>query len=161
MFRAKPDLDAVYAPIGMGSGICGLISARDLLGLDTRIIGVVAANAPAVALSFEQGRPVPTNSANTFADGMACRVPNEESLAIIQRGVDRIVRVREDEIAEAMRACYEDTHNIAEGAGAGALAALLQERERMSVKKVGIVLSGGNIDREVLAEVLAGRTPSV
>jgi threonine dehydratase len=88
-------------------------------------------------------------------------VPNEESLAIIQRGVDRIVRVREDEIAEAMRACYEDTHNIAEGAGAGALAALLQERERMSVKKVGIVLSGGNIDREVLAEVLAGRTPSV
>jgi len=161
MFRAKPDLDAVYAPIGMGSGICGLISARDLLGLDTRIIGVVAANAPAVALSFEQGRPVPTNSANTFADGMACRVPNEESLAIIQRGVDRIVRVREDEITEAMRACYEDTHNIAEGAGAGALAALLQERERMSVKKVGIVLSGGNIDREVLAEVLAGRTPSV
>ncbi len=159
MFTAQPDLDAVYAPIGMGSGICGLITVRDLLGLDTEIIGVVADNAPAVALSFEQGRPVLTNSANTFADGMACRVPHEESLAIIQRGAERIVRVREDEIAEAMRACFEDTHNVAEGAGAAALAALLQERDRMAGKRVGLVLSGGNIDREMLAEVLAGRTP--
>src|SRR5439155_20311377 len=90
MFTAKPDLDAVYAPIGMGSGICGLITVRDLLGLDTEIIGVVADNAPAIALSFEQGRPVPTNSANTFADGMACRVPHEGSLAIIQRGAERV-----------------------------------------------------------------------
>src|SRR5882724_1071228 len=94
MFTARPDLDAVYAPIGMGSGICGLISVRDLLGLDTEIIGVVAENAPAVALSFEQGSPVPTNSANTFADGMACRVPHEQSFAIIREGVERIVRVR-------------------------------------------------------------------
>ena len=161
MFTAKPDLDAVYAPIGMGSGICGLISVRDLLGLDTEIIGVVAENAPAVALSFEQGRPVPTNSANTFADGMACRVPHAEALAIIQGGAERIVRVREAEIAGAMRACYEDTHNVAEGAGAAALAALLQERDRMRGKRVGLVLSGGNIDREMLAEVLAGRTPDV
>jgi threonine dehydratase len=145
----------------MGSGICGLISVRDLLGLDTQIIGVVAENAPAVALSFEQGRPVPTNSANTFADGMACRVPHEASLAIIQRGVERIVRVREAEIAEAMRACFEDTHNVAEGAGAAALAGLLQERDRMAGKRVGLVLSGGNIDREMFAEVLAGRTPDV
>jgi threonine dehydratase len=159
MFTAQPDLDAVYAPIGMGSGICGLITVRDLLGLDTEIIGVVADNAPAVALSFEQGRPVPTNTANTFADGMACRVPHEESLAIIQRGAERIVRVREDEIAEAMRACFEDTHNVAEGAGAAALAALMQERDRMAGKHVGLILSGGNIDREMLAEVLAGRTP--
>jgi threonine dehydratase len=159
MFTAQPDLDAVYAPIGMGSGICGLITVRDLLGLDTEIIGVVADNAPAIALSFEQGRPVPTNSANTFADGMACRVPHEESLAIIQRGAERVVRVREDEIAEAMRACFEDTHNVAEGAGAAALAALLREHDRMAGKRVGLVLSGGNIDREMLAEVLAGRTP--
>jgi threonine dehydratase len=161
MFTAKPDLDAVYAPIGMGSGICGLITVRDLLGLDTEIIGVVAENAPAVALSFEQGLPVPTNTANTFADGMACRVPHAESLAIIERGVERIVRVREDEIAEAMRACFEDTHNVAEGAGAAALAALLQERDRMQGERVGLVLSGGNIDREMFAEVLAGRTPEV
>jgi len=159
MFTAQPDLDAVYAPIGMGSGICGLITVRDLLGLDTEIIGVVADNAPAIALSFEQDRPVPTNSANTFADGVACRVPHEESLAIIQRGAERVVRVREDEIAEAMRACFEDTHNVAEGAGAAALAALLRERDRMAGKRVGLVLSGGNIDREMFAEVLAGRTP--
>jgi threonine dehydratase len=159
MFTTRPDLDAVYAPIGMGSGICGLISVRDLLGLDTEIIGVVAENAPAVALSFEQGRPLPTNSANTFADGMACRVPHAESLAIIREGAERIVRVREGEIAAGMRACFEDTHNIAEGAGAAALAALLQERDRMAGKRVGLVLSGGNIDREMFAEVLAGRTP--
>ena len=161
MFTARPDLDAVYVPIGMGSGICGAISARDLLGLDTEIVGVVAENAPAVALSFEQDRLVPTNSANTFADGMACRVPHEASLAIIRRGAARIVRVREDEIAEAMRACYEDTHNVAEGAGAAALAALLQERGRMAGKRVGLILSGGNIDRDMLAEVLAGGTPNV
>ena len=160
MLTARPGLDAVYVPIGMGSGISGLISVRDLLGLDTEIVGVVAENAPAVALSFEQGRPVPTNSANTFADGMACRVPHPESLAIIKRGAARIVRVREDEIAEAMRALYEDTHNLAEGAGAAALAALLQERDRMKSKRVGLVLSGGNIDREMFAEVLAGRTPA-
>jgi len=161
MFTVRPDLDAVYAPIGMGSGICGLITVRDLLGLDIEIIGVVADAAPAVALSFEQGRPVPTNSANTFADGMACRVPHADALAIILQGVKRIVRVREAEIAEAMRACYEDTHNVAEGAGAAALAALMQERDRMEGKRVGLILSGGNIDREMFAEVLAGGTPGV
>ncbi len=160
MFREQPELDTVYVPIGMGSGICGLITVRDLLGLKTQIVGVVAANAPAVALSFEQGRSVPTNRANTFADGMACRVPNEDALGLIRRGAGRIVRVSEDEIAAAMRALYEDTHNIAEGAGAAALAALMQEGGRTRGKRVGLVLSGGNIDREVLAEVLAGRTPA-
>jgi threonine dehydratase len=159
MFAAKPELDAVYVPIGMGSGICGLITVRDLLGLDTEIVGVVAELAPAVALSFDAGRPVPTNSASTFADGMACRVPHEEALGTIRQGAARIVRVREDEIAAAMRALWEDTHNVAEGAGAAALAALLKERERMRDKRVGLVLSGGNVDREMLAEVLAGRTP--
>lgn len=161
MFQAKPDLDAVYVPIGMGSGICGLITARDLLGLETQVIGVVAENAAAVALSFEAGRPVPTNSAATFADGLACRIPHPEALAIMLAGAARIVRVREDEIAAAIRAYYEDTHNLTEGAGAAALAALMQERGAMEAKRVGLVLSGGNIDREVFAEVLAGRTPDV
>jgi threonine dehydratase len=159
LFQAVPDLDAVYAPIGMGSGICGLITVRDLLGLKTDIIGVVANRAPAVALSFEQGRPVPTNTSATFADGMACRDPVAEPVDIICSGAARIVRVTEDEIAGAIRAYYEDTHNLAEGAGAAPLAALMQERERMRGKRVGLILSGGNIDREVFAEVLAGRTP--
>lgn len=159
LFQAVPDLDAIYVPIGMGSGICGLITVRDLLGLKTDIIGVVADRAPAVALSFEQGRPVPTNSAATFADGMACRDPVADPVDIICRGAARIVRVTEDEIAGAIRAYYEDTHNLAEGAGAAPLAALMQERERMGGKRVGLILSGGNIDREVFAEVLAGRTP--
>jgi threonine dehydratase len=145
----------------MGSGICGVITVRDLLGLDTEIIGVVAEKAPAVALSFEAGRPVPTNSCATFADGMACRVPHPDALAIIRKGAARIVRVGEHEIAAAMRATYEDTHNLAEGAGAAALAALMQERNVMEGKRVGLVLSGGNIDRELFAEVLAGGTPDV
>jgi threonine dehydratase len=159
LFQAVRDLDAVYVPIGMGSGISGLITVRDLLGLDTEIIGVVAENAPAVALSFEARRLVPTNSCTTFADGMACRVPHADALSIIQEGAARMVRVTEDEIATAMRAYYEDTHNLAEGAGAAPLAALLQERDAMRGKRIGLVLSGGNVDRDVFAEVLAGRTP--
>jgi threonine dehydratase len=161
MFQAIPDVDTVYVPIGMGSGICGLIAARDLLGLKTKIVGVVAEQAPAVALSFEQGRLVATNSAATFADGMACRDPVAEPIEIIRGGAARIARVSEDEIAYAMRAYYEDTHNLTEGAGAAPLAALLQERETMQGKRVALILSGGNIDREVFAEVLAGRTPRV
>jgi threonine dehydratase len=134
---------------------------RDLLGLKTEVIGVVADKAPTIALSFEAGRPVPTNSAATFADGVACRTPNAESLAIIRAGAARVVRVSEDEIAAAMRALYEDTHNLAEGAGAASLAGLLQERAAMAGKRVGLVLSGGNIDRELFAEVLAGGTPDI
>jgi threonine dehydratase len=159
LFEALAELDAVYAPIGMGSGICGLITVRDLLGLKTDIIGVVADTAPAVALSFEAGRPVPTNSAHTFADGLACREPHAEALGIIGRGAARIVRVSEDEIAEAIRAFYADTHNLAEGAGAAPLAALLRERDRMRGRRVGLIMSGGNLDRPAMAEVLAGRTP--
>ena len=121
----------------------------------------MAERAPTIALSFEAGRPVPTNSCATFADGMACRVPDPDALAIIRKGAARIVRVSEDEIAAAMRAIYEDTHNLAEGAGAAALAALLQERDVMGGKRVGLVLSGGNVDRELFAEVLAGGTPDV
>ena len=154
------ELDAVYVPIGMGSGICGLIAARDLLGLATDIIGVVAEAAPCVALSFEAGRPVPTNSAATFADGMACRVPNAEALAMIRKGAARIVRVGEDEIAEAMRAYYADTHNLVEGAGAAPLAALMRELPQQKGRRVGLIASGGNIDRAAFATVLSGGTPA-
>jgi threonine dehydratase len=159
LFRAVAGLDTVYAPIGMGSGICGLIAVRDLLGLGTEIVGVVAAAAPAVALSVEAGRPVPTDSAQTFADGMACREPHPEAVALIARGAARIVRVKEDEIAEAIRLLWACTHNVAEGAGAAALAALMQERERMCGKRVGLILSGGNIDAGMLRTVLQGQTP--
>lgn len=155
LLRAVPDLDTVYVPIGLGSGICGLISARDALGLKTKIVGVVAEGAPCYALSFEAGEPVSTNSADTMADGMACRVPVPEALATILAGAERVVRVSDDEIRRAMRACFEDTHNVSEGAGAGPLAALLQEREAMRGRKVGLILSGGNIDRPLFAEVMA------
>ncbi len=159
MLTALPDLDTVYVPIGMGSGACGMIMARDLIGARTEVVGVVAANAPCVALSLAAGKPVGTNTAATFADGMACRVPDPTALELMARGAARIVTVSEDEIAEAMRAYYEDTHNLAEGAGAAAFAALMQERGKMAGKRVGVVLSGGNVDRKVFSEVLAGRTP--
>ncbi len=159
LLRGAGELDAVYVPIGMGSGICGLIAARDLLGLKTQIIGVVAENAPCIALSFEAGKPVPTNSARTFADGMACRVPNADALEMILRGAARIVRVSEDVIADAIRIYYEDTHNLVEGAGAAPLAALLQERGLQQGRRVGLILSGGNIDRSVFAAILSGKTP--
>jgi threonine dehydratase len=156
---AQNDLDTVYVPIGMGSGVCGLITARDLLGLSTKIVGVVAQNAPAYAMSFEAGEVRETNSAATFADGMACRVPSAEALKIICSGADRLVTVSEDEIATAIRAYYSDTHNLAEGAGAASLAALLQESAAMSGKKVGVILSGGNVDTAPFNTVLNGDTP--
>jgi len=155
-FRAVPDLDTVYVPIGLGSGICGVIAARDALGLATEIVGVCAENAACYALSFEAGQPVSTNSADTMADGMACRVPAPDAVAVVNRGAARIVTVSEAEIEAAMRAYYTDTHNIAEGAGAAALAALIKERETMAGRRAGLVLSGGNIDREVYLRVLGG-----
>ena len=154
LFTAVPGLDAVYAPIGLGSGICGLIAVRDLLGLRTRIIGVVAAGAACYARSLEAGRAVPTESADTIADGMAVRVPDPEALAIMQRGLERIVKVGDEEIAAAMRHYYTDTHNLAEGAGAAALAALLSERERMQGRRVGLVLSGGNVDLDLFTRLV-------
>jgi threonine dehydratase len=155
LFRAVTDLDAVYVPIGLGSGICGTIAARDALGRRTEVIGVVAANAPTYALSFAAGRPVATNSADTMADGLACRVPDEGALALILKGVARVITVDEDEIMAAMRHLFTDTHNLAEGAGAAALAGLLQERARMAGKRVAIIQSGGNIDRALFARVIA------
>ena len=159
LFRAAADLDAVYVPIGMGSGICGLIAVRDLLGLRTEIIGVVAENAPAMAHSFAAGHVVPGNSAATFADGMACRNPDPDAVAIIREGAVRIVTVSEDEIAAAIRALYTDTHNVAEGAGAASLAALLKDGVKMRGRRVGLILSGGNIDTDRFALVLGGATP--
>lgn len=159
LFSVVAELDAVYAPIGLGSGICGLIRTRDLLGLKTDIVGVVAAEAPAMARSVAAGEVVATNSADTFADGMACRAPMAEPLAIVREGAARVVEVSEAEIAEAMRTLYRITHNVAEGAGAAALAALAQERERQAGKRVGVVLSGGNVDAEVFRRVLAGEVP--
>jgi threonine dehydratase len=156
LFDAVADLDCVYVPIGMGSGICGLIQARNLLGLRTEIVGVVSSAADAFALSFEQGRIVTTATANTFADGMACRMPVPEAFEIIHQHAARIVRVSDEEIAQAMRIFHEDTHNTAEGAGAAGLAALIQERERQRGRKVAVVLSGANIDRGRYAQVLAG-----
>jgi len=153
--RAAPDLDTVYVPIGLGSGICGVMAARDALGLKTKVVGVVAESAPAYALSFAQGKAVSTNSADTMADGMACRVPNAEALEAILKGVERIVQVSDDAIKAAMRAYFADTHNVAEGAGAAPLAALMAERARMAGKRVGLVLSGGNVDTAVYRDVLA------
>ena len=159
LFRAAGELDTVYVPIGMGSGIVGTIAARDMLGLKTKIVGVVAEGANAIALSFAAGRPVSTNTASTFADGMAVRVVNPEAFAQIHKGVDRIATVSDDEIAEAVRLYFRCCHTVAEGAGAAPLAALMQERDAMKGKRVGVILSGGNIDMPKFAEALEGRTP--
>jgi threonine dehydratase len=154
LFKAAPDLDTVYVPIGCGSGICAVIAARDALGLNTRVVGVVSTEAAAAKLSFEAGVIRETASADTFADGLAVRKPIAEAFAVYAQGAARIVSVTDEQIAEAMRVYYTDTHNLAEGAGAAALAALIQEREMMRGKKVGVILSGGNIDRSVYARVI-------
>lgn len=161
LFEAFRDLDVVYVPIGLGSGICGVIRTRDLLGLRTEIVGVVSRHANAYRLSFDAGSVMPTNSSATFADGMAVRVPDEAALRIIRAGAARIVEVLDDEVAEAIRIYHEDTHNLAEGAGAAPLAALAQERGRLAGKRAGVILTGGNIDRNWAATVLAGGTPAV
>jgi threonine dehydratase len=155
LFRAVPNFDTVYVPIGLGSGISGVIAAREALGLTAEIVGVVAEGAPTYALSFAAGRPVSTNSADTMAGGLAVRVPDPEALDIILRGAARIVTVSEAEIRRAMRILFTDTHNVAEGAGAAPLAAALQERDRLAGKRVAVIQSGGNIDRALFAEVLA------
>ena len=156
LFSAVANFDAVYVPIGMGSGICGVIAVREALGLRTEVVGVVASGAPAYALSYAAGRPIASESALTIADGIACRVPNPEALEIIGKGASRVATVTDDEIRAAMRHLFSDTHNAAEGAGAAALAALLKERDRMRGRRVALILSGGNVDREVFAETLNG-----
>lgn len=157
LFRAAPPLDRVYVPIGLGSGICGVLAARDALDLATEVVGVCAEGAPAYALSFAAGRPVPTGSADTMADGLACRIPVPEAVEAIVRGAARVVTVSDAEIRSAMRALFSDTHNVAEGAGAASLAAALRESAVNAGKRIALVLSGGNVDRDVFARVLAGQ----
>ncbi|HEY7387177.1 MAG TPA: threonine dehydratase [Bryobacteraceae bacterium] len=155
LFGVVSDLDTVYVPIGMGSGICALIAARNALGLRTEIVGVVASRAPAYALSFTAGRAIAAPAGETIADGMACRVPDASALEIILEGAARVVTVDDAEIAAAMRHLFSDTHNVAEGAGAAAFAALLKERDRVKDRRFAVILSGGNVDRDVFARILA------
>ncbi len=160
LFNAVKDIDVVYVPIGCGSGICSLITARDAMGLKTRIVGVVATEAPAAKRSFDLGKMVSSDSANTFADGAAVRVPVADAFDIYSKGADAIAEVSEQQIAKAMRILFHDTHNIAEGAGAMGLAALLQDENRHG-KRSAFILSGGNIDTQLFAQVLSGGTPKM
>jgi threonine dehydratase len=155
LLQSQPDLRRLYVPIGLGSGICGVICARNALGLETEIVGVVSDAADCYALSLAAGRCVSTVSANTLADGMAVRVPNPEALELMLGNVSRIVRVTDQEVLTAMSQFFTATHNIAEGAGAAPLAALCKEREQNVGAKVGLILSGGNVDRALYKEVLA------
>ncbi|HJZ99071.1 MAG TPA: threonine dehydratase [Candidatus Solibacter sp.] len=156
LFRAVPDIDVAFVPIGMGSGICGMAAAREALGLKTEIVGVVSAHARSYAESFEQHMPVESPVTTQLADGMACRAAHPDALEVMWRHVSRVVSVTDDEIAAAIRAIYDDTHNLAEGSGAAAVAAMVNEKEKLKGRRVAVVISGGNVDREVYAEVLGG-----
>ncbi len=159
LFKYKPDLHTVYVPIGCGSGICGVIAAREALGLKTNVVGVVSENAQTAKLSVESGKLVETNSAETFADGIAVRVPVKEAFEIYSQGVDRIVSVTDEEILKAVQILFQTTHNVSEGAGAAPLAAMIKEKSRLKGKAVGVILSGGNIDLEKFRSVLNGEIP--
>ena len=152
--QAQPGLDRIYVPIGLGSGICGMISARNALGLDTEIVGVVSTEADCYARSFAAGEPVPTASADTIADGLAVRTPNPQALEMMLNNLSRVVAVNDVEILAAVQHYFTDTHNLAEGAAAAALAALLREQELNTGSKVGLVCTGGNIDRELVLRAL-------
>ncbi|MDG1530032.1 MAG: threonine dehydratase [Paracoccaceae bacterium] len=158
---AAPDLDTVYVPIGCGSGICGVIAARDALGLDCEVVGVVSEHAQCALLSAQSDRLVETNSAHTFADGMAVRVPIQDALDVYAKGAARIIKVSEAEIAQACHIYFTDIHNVAEGAGAAALAGLIHEQAIMRNKNVGVILSGGNIDAPQFSTILNGGIPTV
>ena len=161
LFTAEPELDAVFVPIGLGSGVYGVIGARDALQRKAKVYGVVSERANTYRLSLDAGRLVPTNSADTFADGMAVRIPDAQALAIMQAGMAGLIEVTDDEIAEAIRALYTDTHTLAEGAGAAALAALMRERAALQGKRAAVIVSGQNIDRPWMSTVLSGGTPTV
>ena len=156
LLSAVEDIDIVYETIGLGSGICGMLAARDALNLKTEIVGVVSAHATAYAESFSSGRPVESPVSTKIADGMACRTPEQSALEMIWKGVTRIVKVSDSEIAEAMRMMFECTHNVCEGAGAAATAAALQESSKIKGRKVAVIASGGNVDRDVFAAILNG-----
>jgi len=157
LLRAVPALDVVYVPIGLGSGICGMIAAREALGLTTEIVGVVSSSAPAYALSFAQRRPIDHAVTTRIADGMACRTPEPDALQVLWQHLARIVEVSDDEVESAMRLMFRATHNTAEGAGAAGLAAALQERHSLSGRKAAFVQSGGNVDSDVFARILGAR----
>jgi threonine dehydratase len=155
LFKAVPDIDTIYVPVGMGSGVCGVIAARDALGLDTKVVAVVSTGAPSFALSLEQGELVSHEVTTRIADGMACRTPVEAALEIARDGVERVIQVTDDEVKSAMRALFADTHNVAEGAGAAALAALIKDNDPMRGRTTAIVVTGANVDSEVFARVMA------
>ncbi len=156
LVEAVRDIDVVYVPIGLGSGICGMCAARDALGLTFEIVGVVSADALAYRESFVQRRPVESPAKTELADGLACRVPNREALEVIWERVARVVTVSDEEVAAAMRIVFDDTHNVSEGAGAAGVAAVMKEQHRLRGKRVATVLCGGNVDRDVFARVLQG-----
>jgi threonine dehydratase len=153
-FSAVPDVNVVYVPIGQGSGICSCVAVRNGMNLKTKIVGVVAEGAPAYALSFEAGRKIAAPVTTLLGDGMACRVPDDASLEVILGNVERVLRVSEEEIRLAMKIYFTDTHNVAEGAGAAGLAAALKEKHALRGKRVGLVVTGGNVDHDVFARVL-------
>jgi threonine dehydratase len=161
LFQAVPKLDVVYVPIGMGTSICGMVAVRDALNLSTEIVGVTAAASAATAISFRERKLVESPAASQIADGLACRRPNQDALEIIWANVARIVEVSDGEIAEAMCIYYQDTHNVAEGAGAASLAAALKEKSSLGGKRAGIILTGGNVDRESFIAALSGEFQSV
>ena len=158
LLRAQPDLDLLLVPIGQGSGICAAIAARNALGSKARVFGVVSSHAPAYQLSFRAGRAVSAPVSTVVADGLACRQPDPDSLAAIFEYADDVLAVTDDEVAHAMRLYYRATHNLAEGAGAAALAAAMQIRDSTLIKgrKVGLPLTGGNVDAELFRHVLQG-----
>ena len=152
--RAVPQLDVVYVPIGQGSGACSAIAAKLALGHGVRVVGVVSSHATTYAASVAAGRVVAAPVTTQLADGMACRVADAAALAIIAPHIDHIVQVSDNEVAAAMRALFTDTHNVAEGAGAAAFAAALQEKDRLAGQTVGVALTGGNVDADIFSQVL-------
>lgn len=160
LLSAHPEIETVYVPIGCGSGICGCIAARDALGHRAEIVGVVSGNAQTAKLSVEAGRLIETDAADTFADGMAVRIPVRAAFDIYSTGAARILAVSEAEIADAIRLFWTATHNAAEGAGAAPLAGLMQERDRMADRTCAVILCGGNIDAGKMATILTGGIPT-
>jgi threonine dehydratase len=157
-FKAAPSLDLIYVPIGLGSSICGVSAARNALALKTQIVGVVAAESPSYALSFKKHEVISAPSSTWIADGLACRTPNAAAMSVIWENIARIVEVSEAEIEQAMRIYYQDTHNLAEGAAGAGLAGAMKERSLIHDKRIGIVLTGGNVDAPVFAKVLSGES---
>jgi threonine dehydratase len=155
-FKGAPPLDAIYVPIGLGSSICGVAAARNALGIKTEIVGVVSAQSPSYALSFSQHKIVEAPAATLIADGLACRKPNPSAMESIWNNVARIVEVSDAEIVDAMRVYYQDTHNLAEGAAAAALAASIRQASILGGRRIGLVLTGANVDAAVFAKILTG-----